>query len=419
MSKIKCTVCGYNMQEMFSLGELYLSNFIPADAKSEDYPKSDLTIMACPECGTGRLKEVIDPNILYKKYWYYSGVNQTMRDYLKDVVDSCISSINCEQGDIWLDIASNDGTLLSQVPDFFTKIGIDPADDEIQRRARQHATIVNDYFSKEAFRKVSYRHAIGKAKIVTCIAMFYDLADPHQFLDDVYEILDDKGLFVIQISYTPLMFHQLEFGNICAEHVMYYSLVGLERLLESRGFIVCDCELNDVNGGSFRVYCTKSPHGYFNFRSPQKRDVAHFRMESLRKHEKETTSLRSYMEFGDRIDDLKIETVKFIQQEVNRGKTVYGYGASTKGNTLLQYFGLDNKLITKIAERNPAKHGLKTIGSEIPICSEQEMRNDHPDYLLILPWHFIEEFKEREIAYLKAGGKFITPSPRFEVIGYD
>lgn len=415
----KCNACGGVTRQAFSFGDVYISNFIPMDHKSEDYPKSDLTMLVCMECGAGQLCKTINPDVLYKdKYWYYSGVNQTMHDYLKDVVTSCDQSVKSCEGDIWLDIASNDGTLLSKVPEHFQTIGIDPADEAIMSMARQKAdNIVNDYFSESAYRSVH----TDNAKIITCVAMFYDLENPHEFLAGVHSCLKDDGIFVLQVSYTPLMLRQLEFGNICAEHVMYYDFVSLSELLMRNGFYILDCEFNDVNGGSIRVYCSKSGHTK-HFRTPQKRDVANVRVAHTASGEckhgdyREEKIFEQFLGFADRIKYLKNHTVNFIRKAKAEGKTVYGYGASTKGNTLLQFFGLDNSLITKIADRNSTKWGLKTIGSEIPICSEEEMREDNPDYLLILPWHFIEEFIKRESDYLKRGGRFIVPSPRFEVI---
>lgn len=406
----KCSVCGTHMIEAFSLGELYISNFVKED--SVEYPKSDLTMMVCPHCGTGKLKEAINPDLLYKEndYWYYSGVNDTMQAALKNVVDSVEDSIHMEPGDIWLDIACNDGTLMNWVPPKYCTCGIDPSNTVKEIKDERHS-VVNDYFSEQGFRSV---YGAANAKVISCIAMFYDLENPHQFLEDVRSCLRSDGVFVVQISYTPLMFHQSEFGNICAEHVMYYSLNGLKMLFEQHGLYIQDVELNDINGGSFRVYATKqqeAPH----FRTPQKRDVAQFRMNSLLAHEQSNDVMRQFISFGERINKLKFETVDFINSELNAGKKVCGYGASTKGNTLLQYFGLDYHYIHSIGERNEKKWGLKTVGTHIPIVPEEEVRD--ADYLLVLPWHFIEEFKVRERAFLERGGKFIVPSPQFEVIG--
>ena len=248
--------------------------------------------------------------------------------------------------------------------------------------------------------------------------MFYDLDNPRQFLSDVYDVMDDEGLFVLQMSYTPLMLQQLAFDNICHEHVCYYSLSSIKTILEAEGFNVVDCILNDVNGGSFRIYVRKNVATTNLFRTAPYRDVANFRIDSILSHEKnlKLDEPEIYEKFYKDICDLRDQTVEFVKKAKAEGATIWGYGASTKGNTLLQWFGLDHTLIDGIAERNPQKYGMKTVGTNIPIFSEAEMREASPDYLLILPWHFIKEFKDRENLYLEQGGKFIVPCPKFEVI---
>ena len=232
-------------------------------------------------------------------------------------------------------------------------------------------------------------------------------------------MLDDDGLWVLQLSYTPLMIEQLAFDNICHEHVYYYSLFNLKNLLEQNGFKIMDCQLNDINGGSFRVYAMKDTGNIKTFGTQPHRDICKFRVESLLEYEKtlELDSTKTWMEFFDRINGLKEITLDFIKNEKAKGKVIWGYGASTKGNTLLQYFGLNATLIDGIAERSPYKFGLKTVGTGIPIHSEDEMRKANPDYLLVLPWHFISEFVDRERDFLINGGKFIVPCPKFEIIG--
>ena len=249
--------------------------------------------------------------------------------------------------------------------------------------------------------------------------MFYDLDNPDQFIQDISQVLDDNGLWVIQLSYTPLMIKQLAFDNICHEHIYYYSLFNLKNLMNKNGFDIVDVELNDINGGSFRVYMMKSSSNKTKFSSQPYRDVCNFRIESLLAYESnlELNKIKTWFDFYNKINELKEKTVSFIKQEKAKGKTIWGYGASTKGNTLLQYFGLDNNLIDGIAERSQFKFGLKTVGTNIPIYSEEEMRRANPDYLLILPWHFINEFKQREHDYLARGGKFIIPCPQLEIIG--
>jgi hypothetical protein len=249
--------------------------------------------------------------------------------------------------------------------------------------------------------------------------MFYDLEEPESFIKDVHEVLDDNGLWVLQLSYTPLMLEQLAFDNICHEHIFYYSLFNLKNLLEINGFQIIDCQLNDTNGGSFRVYAMKESANVKTFATQPYRDIGRFRVASILSHEKtlHLSDVETWQHFYDRINRLKERTVSFIKQEKANGKKVWGYGASTKGNTLLQYFGLDYTLIDGIAERSVHKFGLKTVGTNIPIYSEDEMRKAKPDYLLVLPWHFINEFCEREREFLSKGGKFIVPCPKFEIIG--
>ena len=341
-----------------------------------------------------------------------------MREELKGIVESILKVKKVKENDVWLDIASNDGTLLSFVPQSFIRIGIDPADKTFSAESKKHANaIVQDYFSAEAFFSTDY--GTQKAKVITSIAMFYDLDSPHNFLQDINKVLDDDGLWVLQLSYTPLMLQQLAFDNICHEHIYYYSLFNMQKLLNKHGFQIVDCQLNDINGGSFRLYVMKESGATKTFGTQPHRDVCALRVKSLLQHEKSLNldDPETWRSFFGRINQLREKTVSFIKEEKSKGKTIWGYGASTKGNTLLQYFNIDHTLLDGIAERSPRKFGLKTVGTNIPIYSEDHMRKMAPDYLLVLPWHFISEFKERERNFLIRGGKFIVPCPNFEVIG--
>lgn len=404
------------MKELFNLGELHLSDFIPITDVS--LKKYELNLTLEEETGSIRLKNVAPLDSMYGKYWYRSGINQTMKDELKDIVNSITKVVKLKENDIWLDIATNDGTLFDFVPKNIIKIGVDPADDSYKKESEKRAdVIIQDFFSYDIYKKCKFGKM--KAKIITVIAMFYDLDKPDVFLQDIQKVLDDDGLLVLQMSYTPLMLKQMAFDNICHEHVYYYSLFNIRKILEKNGFKIVDCLLNDINGGSFRIYIKKN--GFENnFYTQPYRDVANFRINSLLEYEKTLNldKIETWLTFYDNINKLKKTTVDFIKKVKSEGKTVWGYGASTKGNTTLQYFGLDNTLIDGIAERSPYKWGLKTAGTNIPIYSEDQMRKFNPDYLLILPWHFINEFKERKKDYLIGGGKFIVPCPKFEVIEY-
>jgi hypothetical protein len=406
------------MKKLFSLGDLYVSDFIKLN-EIPQHKRESLTLLLDETIGAVKLESVTDPNAMYGKYWYRSGINTTMANELKLIVESCISCVPIDEGDIFLDIACNDGTLLKFVPKNMIKIGVDPADNSYTAESMQIADlIIQDYFTIESYKKSKFGDK--KAKIITTIAMFYDLADPITFLKSIYEILDDEGLFVLQMSYTPLMLRQLAFDNICHEHVYYYSLTSIINLLNKVDMRVVDCQLNEVNGGSFRVYIRKNKSKIKNFKTSPYRDVADYRIESLlaREEKEKITTEEPYLEFYEKIKILKRQTVDFVKNEKSKGKKIWAYGASTKGNTLLQWFELDNSLIDGIAERSPYKFGLKTVGTNIPIYPEDVLRKEHPDYVLVLPWHFINDFRDREKNYLKNGGKFIVPCPKFEIIDY-
>lgn len=404
------------MKELFTLGDLYVSDFL----KDGELPRGgrvEMKMMFDDETSCVRLEKCAPAESMYGKYWYRSGTNQTMRNELKNIVDSITFVKKLNYGDLWLDIACNDGTLLSYVPQIAIRVGVDPVDDSFKSESTKHSDlIIQDYFNSKSYKSSMYGGK--KASVITTIAMFYDLDEPEIFLKDVYEILDDNGLFVLQMSYTPLMIEQMAFDNICHEHIYYYSLFNIKNLLSKCGFQIVDCQLNDTNGGSFRIYVMKDIGDVTTFGTQPYRDVCNYRVSSILSHEEKTgvNTPDVWKTFYEKMEKLKVDLVSFIKEEKSKGKKIWGYGASTKGNTLLQYFGLDYTLIDGIAERSPYKFGTKTVGTNIRIYSEEEMRKNNPDYLLVLPWHFINEFKNREQDFLKNGGKFIVPCPKFEVI---
>jgi hypothetical protein len=405
------------MKKILEIGSHYVSDFIKSDSDYNGKNKYSLDLQIEEATGAVRLIEDAPNETMWGKYWYRSGINATMTKELGNIVNEICSRIKYKKGDVWLDIACNDGTMMRQIPNEFIKLGIDPCDDTFYNESCKYGTVIQDYFNYDAYQKTGYGDK--KAKVITTIAMFYDLSDPHPFINDVNKILADDGVWVLQLSYTPLMVKQLAFDNICHEHRYYYSLKTIKNLFAQHNLKIVDCELNDVNGGSFRIYVQKDNAPVTSFGTSPLRDVCQFRMESILSLEEkfDVESPEVWEQFQKNIDALKEQTVAFIKEEVAKGKTIYGYGASTKGNTLLQYFGLDSNLIAAMVERSPYKFGLKTIGTNIPIISEEEMRQSPPDYMLVLPWHFINEFVSREQDFLNNGGQFIVPCPRFEIIG--
>jgi hypothetical protein len=404
------------MKKVLELGSHYISDFL----KPEEQPlhnKYSLDLYLDETIGAVRLSDLAPPEAMWGKYWYRSGINQSMTLELKNIAEQIVKRVKFQKDDVWLDIACNDGTMFKFIPDDFKKVGCDPCDDSYHQESSKFAYVIQDYFTYDTWKKSEFGN--DTAKVITTIAMFYDLDDPHSFVEDIKKVLKDDGVWVIQLSYTPLMIDQLAFDNICHEHVYYYSLTSLKKLFDMHDLKIVDAELNDTNGGSARIYIQKNEAPITSFGTAPLRDVCNFRIAALLDYEKNNYDLTSqslWNFFSNRLEELKTKTVDFIRSEKAKGKKIYGYGASTKGNTLLQYFGLDHNDIDAIAERSSYKFGLKTVGTNIPIISEEQMRAEKPDYLLILPWCFISEFVSREQEFLNSGGAFIVPCPKFEII---
>lgn len=399
-----CRACSStNLARILNLGNLYLSAFVKDNRRP---PKHPLTLTLCRNCYLLQLKHNAPTSLLYSEnYGYKSGINQTMKNELREIAEKSAHKLGKRKKQIVaVDIGANDGTLLSFYPKTFFRIGIDPIK-KFAKECKNHANVViNDFFNLGSYRK---RLGTKKADIVTAISCFYDMEDPNQFVADVKKILDENGIFVVQQNYLLKMLTQNAFDNIVHEHLEYYSLISLQNLLERHGFEVFDLELRELNGGSFRTYISYKDNRPISNSVYEQMELE--RLISLNRK-------KIYMDFAERIKSLKSDVYSFIQKETKKGKKVYVYGASTRGNTLLQYFKLDNKLIGKAVERNPEKWGKKIASVGIPIISEGQARHEKPDYMLVLPWFFKEEFLKREKAYLAAGGHFIFPLPKVEVI---
>lgn len=411
-----CRVCGNTLDEILSLGDQFVSTFLEPD--QPDGPKAPLDLVLCQQCRLLQLRHTVPGEMMYQEYWYRSGTNQTMRNALADISGAAAKLVHLKEGDAVLDIGCNDGTLLGSytVPGIY-KIGFDPAQNLAVLSRKQANQVLVGFFDADRYMADADLKA-RRPKVITSIAMFYDLEEPRKFVADIGRILHPDGVWVVQMSYLPLMLTQNDFGNICHEHLEYYSLQSLEYLLQLHDFSVVDAELNDVNGGSIRVFIRKRTADQNAFGDEDYRKQAAERVSGLRESEADLGlgGPTPYLEFAKRVQGIKRQVFEFVENQVKQKKKVFVYGASTKGNTMLQYFGLDNSMIDAAAERNPDKWGRVTVGTHIPIISEAEARAAKPDYFLVLPWHFIEEFKVREQDYLSSIGKFIVPLPQFELI---
>lgn len=414
----KCRVCGStNLANILSLGELYVSDFL--DPKEDERGvKAPLELVLCNAkdggCGLLQLRHTVSGEAMYRNYWYRSGINKTMTDELEGIAKKVASIAGLKSGDHVIDIGSNDGTLLrGYKTEGLTTVGFEPAKNLEQYGSEGTTKIFVDYFNHRA-----WSEAFGdkKAKIITAIAMFYDLDDPNTFVSDIVKCLDDEGLLVVQMMYLPSFLERNAFDGICHEHLEYYSLLSLENLLKKHGLEVFDVEMREqINEGSLRIYIRKAGHGS----SLNVLAGAAERVEELREKERGLglNDKKAYNDFVERIENAKNQAVSFIKKEVAGGKKIHGYAASTKGNTTLQYYGLTPGLLEAIADRNPVKWGKVTVGTKIPIISENESRARTPDYYFILAWHFLPEFIKREKEFFERGGKFIVPMPEFRVIG--
>ena len=411
-----CRVCKSIVDPILSLGDQYVSTFLGPE--QPDGPKAPLELVLCGNCRLLQLRHTVPGKMMYENYWYRSGTNQTMRDALADVTKAAGKLIQLKAGDSVLDIGCNDGTLLGSyaVPGIY-KIGFDPAQNLAAFSREVADKVIVGFFEADRFLAEADLHDI-RPKVVTSIAMFYDLEYPQKFVSGIRRIMHTDGLWIVQMSYLPLMLKQNDFGNICHEHLEYYSLQSLEYLLDLEGLLIVDAELNDVNGGSIRVFIRNRAADPNTFGDETHRKHAAERVSALRQSEAELKldTPTPYLEFAQRVQGIKQDVSSFIKKQVEQKKKIYVYGASTKGNTMLQYFGLDCSVIRGAAERNPAKWGKVTVGTRIPIISEAEARAAKPDYFLVLPWHFIDEFKVREHEFLSSSGRFIVPLPQFALV---
>jgi NDP-4-keto-2,6-dideoxyhexose 3-C-methyltransferase len=415
-TRTTCRVCDAPLESIMSLGEQYVSNFVDPD--EGDGLKAELELVLCGQCGLLQLRDTVPPDSLYQNYWYRSGTNESMKRALAEIATETAYLAHLADGDAVLDTGSNDGTLLAAYPTpGLYKIGFDPSRNLAEYSKKVADKVVIDFFNVRTYLDTPELRD-RRPKAVTSIAMFYDLEDPNAFVADIKSVMHEEGVWVVQMSYLPLMLTQNAFDNICHEHLEYYSLHSLEALLDRHDFEVVDMQLNDVNGGSLRVHIRNRGADEDAFGDATYRALAQERVRTFRQREGEMGlgDLETYRQFANRVERVKTDVVDFIQQQVAAGRRVYVYGASTKGNTLLQYFDLDHTLITAAAERSPAKWGKVTVGTRIPIVSEEDARAAKPDHFLVLPWHFMEEFEEREQPYLRSGGRFIVPLPHFMLL---
>lgn len=412
-----CRACrSQELINVLTLGDLAVSDFVN-NPKSDTGIKAPLELVLCnPKsdgCGLLQLRHTVSNEAMYRQYWYRSGINQTMIDELEDISQSAFDVADLKSGDFVIDIGANDGTLLRgyKVQGLNT-VGFEPARNLYDYGKIGTTKIINDFFNHAAWLSSFGQQ---KAKVITAIGMFYDLDDPNSFLDDVCKCLDDQGVFIIQMMYMPFALERNAFDGICHEHLEYYTMRSLENLLHRHGLKIFDVQMRaEINEGSVRFYICKE---VASAKKMITREVQ-ARVSELRKSEEilGLEELSTYKALVKRIENARNSTLDFLKKENAKGKKIHGYAASTKGNTTLQYYGINSELVEAIADRNPVKWEKYTVSSGIPVISEEDSRALKPDYYFVLAWHFLPEFIAREHDFLERGGKFIVPMPEFKII---
>lgn len=404
----RCRVSGSeNLIPVLNLGKQALTGVFPADSTA-NVTAGPLELVWCPDSGLLQLNHSYDSGEMYgDNYGYRSGLNQSMVDHLTQKVSYLQRLAQPKAGDTVLDIGSNDCTTLKAYSvSGLNRIGIDPTGRKFASYYPADVKLVPDFFSSEAYHSATDK----KAKIVTSIAMFYDLDDPVSFARQIESVLADDGVWHFEQSYMPSMLRLNSYDTICHEHLEYYSLGVVKKILDAAELTLVDVVMNNINGGSFAVTAAK--------RSNRSVKANHAVIDWLLEQEDRMglSTPRPYREFEERVFRHRDDLSRLIRTLVADGKKVYGYGASTKGNVVLQFCGLSSNEITAIAEVNEEKFGRVTPGTHIPIISEKEARAAKPDYFLVLPWHFKDGILRREKEFLANGGKFIFPFPEIEIV---
>lgn len=402
----RCRICGSpNLINVLSLGGQYLTGVFPKKT-DENITKGPLDLVWCPESGLLQLKQSYCLNEMYgDNYGYRSGLNQSMVCHLANKAYTLERMVNLNSNSMIIDIGSNDATFLKAFSAKAAKVGIDPTGKKFKEYYGLEISLIPDFFSAKIFREYFPNR---KADVVTSIAMFYDLENPLAFVNDIESILDKNGIWHFEQSYMPSMLRTNSYDTICHEHLEFYSFKVVKKLLENCNMRVVDVQMNSINGGSFAVTACKKNASFIsnapiiNWMIKQEDDMG-------------LNTPKPYRDFEERVFKHRKNIIELIENLVTDGKKVFGYGASTKGNVLLQFCNFTCDHIPYIAEVNKEKFGRYTPGTNIPIISEQEAKNMKPDYFLVLPWHFKHNILEREKDFLAKGGKFIFPLPEIEI----
>tara|TARA_B100001063_G_scaffold222431_1_gene228895 strand:- start:2376 stop:3620 length:1245 start_codon:yes stop_codon:yes gene_type:complete len=360
-------------------------------------PKYSLDLFQCKVCGLVQIKNKFNVKKMYgQHYGYETSKSKLMVNHLKEKVHRFKKKGYFKKGNSIIDIGSNDGTFLNLIGDKNIRYGVDPSGKKFADNYRK-ITLINNFFSRKKIKPKNI-----KFDMITSFAIFYDVEDPNQFCLDIKNILKPNGVWICELSYLPLMLKNLTFDQICHEHVTYYSLNVFEKIINKNGLKLLDVKLNEINGGSIEIICTHKS----SRRSVNKKFIDILKRDELK------INKRSFLNFSNRIKKIKKDLNSFLENK----KNILGYGASTKGNVVLNFCKITRKKLKLICDANEKKFGSFTPGSNIPIISKEKMRKIFPKYLLVLIWSFRKEVIKQEINYIKSGGNLVFHLPKFHII---
>lgn len=405
MHKISsCRSCSSSdLDSVLELGNQKLTGVFPKSI-DQDISCGPLSLAWCKSCNLLQLFHSYDPDEMYgENYGYRSGLNSIMVNHLSSKTHLLSKQFGIQSGDSVLDIGSNDGTLLKSYKiDGLRRVGIDPTGSKFSHFYPSDIELFEDFFSSSLLKGFKF-------KVITAISMFYDLEDPSSFVRNIREVLDDDGIWHFEQSYMPSMLRMNSYDTICHEHIEYYALKPIQKILSDGGLRILDVKMNAVNGGSFAVTAC---HQRASFKSNDA--VISWLLEQ--EMHMGLDSPRPFADFKNRVFQHKNELKSLLLELKEAGKTVHGYGASTKGNVLLQFCGITPEEVPYVAEINQEKFGCFTPGSNIPIISDAESKAMNPDYYLVLPWHFKSGIINNEKEFLADGGSLIFPLPEIEIV---
>jgi len=405
-----CRLCKSELlAPVFTLGDMAFSGIFPL-SKSERVPSGELSIVICQECSLAQLDRDFPAEEMYgDNYGYMSSLNGSMVRHLGQIVASLEEIADLKEGDLVLDIGSNDGTMLSLYSRRgITRVGMDPTIAKYKELYPVDVIKIPEFFSAESF---SRSCPDSRAKLVTTVAMLYDLPDPAGFAEEIRQILLDDGFWHIEVSYGPWMLESGAFDAVCHEHVEYYSLRSLKKILDDAEMKIVAISFNDTNGGSISITSTPIENSKID-------EVVEEILEITDRESKSRCNEAFGWRLFDKLAKSRISDLeKFLISVKEDGKRVAGLGASTKGNVLLQALNSEAlSAIDVIGEVNSFKFGKVTPGTNIPIVPEVEVLESLPDYVLVLPWHFKDSFDFRLRDFVSGGGKLVYPLPELVIV---